>query len=145
MALTNRMSLHPILLWLTLNPAVIFQCLSLYILYIFSFTYPVRCFRVPPKMSSRNPGVLVPQFEDLWTRELLQFSHSESRCCEKLITEDADSSGTQRKRNVRRWKPLPMNVREDVTLDICVYARARVCVCVCVCVIVKCEVCSLAV
>jgi hypothetical protein len=39
-----------------------------------------------------------------------------------------DSSGTQRKGNVRYWKPLPSNDSEDVTVDI------GVCVCVCVCV-----------
>jgi hypothetical protein len=28
---------------------------------------------------------------------------------EKLVAEAGDSSGTQRKGNVRRWKPLPKN------------------------------------
>jgi hypothetical protein len=28
---------------------------------------------------------------------------------EKLVTEAEESSGIQRKRNVRRWKPLPSN------------------------------------
>jgi hypothetical protein len=32
-----------------------------------------------------------------------------SCCCEKVVTEVGDSSGTQRKGNVRRWKPLPTN------------------------------------
>jgi hypothetical protein len=30
-----------------------------------------------------------------------------SCCCEKLVAEDGDSSETQRKGNVRHWKPLP--------------------------------------
>jgi hypothetical protein len=37
-------------------------------------------------------------------RELLRFS-----CCEKLVVEAGDSSGTQRKENILRWKPLPSN------------------------------------
>jgi hypothetical protein len=28
---------------------------------------------------------------------------------EKLVSEDVNSSGTQRKENVRRWKPIPSN------------------------------------
>jgi hypothetical protein len=43
-----------------------------------------------------------------------------------------DNSGTQRKGNVRRWKSLPSNGDEDVTVD------TRVCVSVCV--IVNCKV-----
>jgi hypothetical protein len=30
-------------------------------------------------------------------------------CCEKLVAEARNSSGTQRKRNVRLWKPLLSN------------------------------------
>jgi hypothetical protein len=51
-----------------------------------------------------------------------------SCCCEKMVAEAGDSSGTQRKGNVRRLKPLPNNDSEDVTVD------TRVCVCMCVCV-----------
>jgi hypothetical protein len=40
-----------------------------------------------------------------------------SGCCEKLVAEAADISGSQRKGNVRRWKPLPSNGSEDVTVD----------------------------
>jgi hypothetical protein len=40
-----------------------------------------------------------------------------SCCCEKLVAETGDSSGTQRKGNVCRWKPLPSNGSEDVTVD----------------------------
>jgi hypothetical protein len=32
-----------------------------------------------------------------------------SYCCEKSAAEVGDSSGTQRKGVVRRWKPLPSN------------------------------------
>jgi hypothetical protein len=32
------------------------------------------------------------------------------------VTEAGDSSGTQRKRNVRRWKPLPSNAVKTVTV-----------------------------
>jgi hypothetical protein len=38
-------------------------------------------------------------------------------CCEKLVAEAGKSSGTQRKGNVRRWKTLPSNGSEDVTVD----------------------------
>jgi hypothetical protein len=51
-----------------------------------------------------------------------------SRCCEKLVAEAGDSSGTQRKGNVRRWKPLPSNGSEDVTVDtsVCVTVKCKV-------------------
>jgi hypothetical protein len=48
MALPNRMSLRPGLLWLTLNLALIVQRLSWNNIYsFFNFTYPLRCLRVP--------------------------------------------------------------------------------------------------
>jgi hypothetical protein len=62
MALPNRMSLRPDLLWLNLNLALIIQCLSRNNIYFFNFTYPLRCLRVPP-------GVHVPQVEYHWPRE----------------------------------------------------------------------------
>jgi hypothetical protein len=40
-----------------------------------------------------------------------------SCCCEKLISEVGDHSRTQRKGNVRRWKPLPNNGSGDMTVD----------------------------
>jgi hypothetical protein len=49
-------------------------------------------------------------------------------CCEKLLSEAGDSSGTQRKGNVRSWKPIPSNGSADVTVD------TSVCVCVSVCI-----------
>jgi hypothetical protein len=55
-----------------------------------------------------------------------------SYCCEKLVVEAVDSLGTQRKGNVRRWKPLANNDSEDVTVDTGV--------CVCMCVTVSCKV-----
>jgi hypothetical protein len=30
-------------------------------------------------------------------------------CCEKLVAEAGASSGTKRKGNIHRWKPLPSN------------------------------------
>jgi hypothetical protein len=51
-----------------------------------------------------------------------------SCCCEKLLSETRDSSGTQRKGNVQLWKPIPSNGSADVTVD------TSMCVCVCVCV-----------
>jgi hypothetical protein len=59
--------------------------------------------------------------------------------CEKLIAEAGDSSGTQRKGNVRRWKPLPSNGSEDVTVEN--RERERLCVCVCVCAYMRACVC----
>jgi hypothetical protein len=50
--------------------------------------------------------------------------------CEKLVVDAGDSSGTQRKENVRCWKPVPSNGSEDVT----------VATSVCVCETVNCEV-----
>jgi hypothetical protein len=40
-----------------------------------------------------------------------------SCCCEDLVDELVDSSGAQKKGNVRGWKPLPSNGSKDVTLD----------------------------
>jgi hypothetical protein len=42
-----------------------------------------------------------------------------------MVAEAADTSGTLTKGNVRRWKLLPSNGSEDVTVD------TSVCVCVC--------------
>jgi hypothetical protein len=61
-------------------------------------------------------GELVSELEDCCSSVL-------SCCCEKLAVEAVDSSGTQRKGNVRRWKPLPYNDSEDVTVG------TGVCVC----------------
>jgi hypothetical protein len=38
-----------------------------------------------------------------------------SCCCEKLVAEAGDSSGTQRKGNVHRWKTLPSTAVATVT------------------------------
>jgi hypothetical protein len=38
-------------------------------------------------------------------------------CCEKVVADVGDSSGTHRKRDFRRWKPLPSNGSEDMTVD----------------------------
>jgi hypothetical protein len=40
-----------------------------------------------------------------------------SSCCEKLIAEARNNSGTQTKANVCCWKPLPSNNKKDVTVD----------------------------
>jgi hypothetical protein len=57
MALPNRMSLRPGLLWLILNLALIIQCLSWNIFIFFYFTYPLRCLHVPPGVRVCNLGV----------------------------------------------------------------------------------------
>jgi hypothetical protein len=50
------------LFWLTLNLALIIQCLSWNNIFIFfNFTYPLRCLRLPP-------GGCVPQVEYHWYR-----------------------------------------------------------------------------
>jgi hypothetical protein len=69
------MSLRPGLLWLTLNLALITQCLSRNIIF-FNFTYPVRCLLVPHKMFSCTPGwsPLIYSFrisKRLWMRGVL--------------------------------------------------------------------------
>jgi hypothetical protein len=45
-----------------------------------------------------------------------------------------DSFGTHKKGNIHRWKPLPSNGREDMTVDTCVRA------CVTLLLIVNCKV-----
>jgi hypothetical protein len=55
-----------------------------------------------------------------WDRELVRFNH-----CEKLVAEAVDRSGTQRRGNVRRWKPLPSNWSEGVTVDTSVCATVN--------------------
>jgi hypothetical protein len=57
MALSNLMSLRPGLSWLTLNVALLFSVYHEIIYIFFNFTYPLRCFLVPP-------GVRVTQVED---------------------------------------------------------------------------------
>jgi hypothetical protein len=52
------------------------------------------------------------KFVDELVRWLLGFSR-----CEKLVAQAGDSSGTQRKEHVRRWKPLTSNGSEGVTVD----------------------------
>jgi hypothetical protein len=44
-----------------------------------------------------------------------------------LVAEARDSSGTHRKENVGRWKPLPSNDSEDVTMDtnLCVTVNCK--------------------
>jgi hypothetical protein len=54
--LYSRKYLLPGLLWLTLNLALMIQCLSGNIIFVFNFTYPIRCLGV-------LPGVLVLQYE----------------------------------------------------------------------------------
>jgi hypothetical protein len=71
----NWMSLRPGRLWLILNLALIIHCLSwnnIYVCVYCNFTYPVRCFRVPPKMTL-FPGVRIPQVEDHKFRPLSDF------------------------------------------------------------------------
>jgi hypothetical protein len=57
--MTERMSLRPGLLLLTLNLALIIHYLSryIYIYFFFQFHIPLICFRLPPKMFSRIPGL----------------------------------------------------------------------------------------
>jgi hypothetical protein len=52
---------------------------------------------------SRFVSDQVSELEDCWGSVVV------SCCCEKLVDEAGDSSGTQRKRTIRRWKPLPSN------------------------------------
>jgi hypothetical protein len=51
-----------------------------------------------------------------------------SCCCEKLVAEVGGSSGIQRKGNIHRWKPLPSNDSEDMTVDtsVCVIVTCKV-------------------
>jgi hypothetical protein len=55
------------------------------------------------------------QFENCWGSVVV------SCCCDKLVAEAGDCSGTQRKENVRRWKPILSNGNEDVTAYTNVY------------------------
>jgi hypothetical protein len=49
MALPNRISLSPGLLWLTLNLTLIIQCLSRNNIFVLNVSaYPIRCLWVPP-------------------------------------------------------------------------------------------------
>jgi hypothetical protein len=53
----------------------------------------------------------------LWACEDCWGSVVVSCYCQNLVTEAGDSSGTLRKTNVRRWKPLTSNTTEDMTVD----------------------------
>jgi hypothetical protein len=61
-------------------------------------------------------------------RELLRLSRCESCRCEKLVAEAENRTGTKRKGNVRRWKPIPSNCTEDVTVNTSMCVCARECV-----------------
>jgi hypothetical protein len=50
--------------------------------------------------------VLAKASSNLTDRRKLGVPHVGSK---KIVAEAGDSSGTQRKGNVRRWKPLPSN------------------------------------
>jgi hypothetical protein len=58
----------------------------------------------------------------------LEFPIIMSCSCEKLVVEFGDSSGTQRKENVCRSKPLPSNDNEDVNVNtsVCVTVNCKV-------------------
>jgi hypothetical protein len=58
---------------------------------------------VPRCYKQDKLGVARSQLENRWGSDVV------SCCCEKLVAEAGDSSGTQRKGNVRCWKPLPSN------------------------------------
>jgi hypothetical protein len=51
-----------------------------------------------------------------------------SYCCEKLVAEAGDSSGTQRMGNVLPWKPLLSTSSEDVPVDtsVCMIVNCKV-------------------
>jgi hypothetical protein len=55
--------------------------------------------------------------------------------CDKLVAKARDISGMHRKGKIRRWKPLPSNDSEKLTVGtrVCVCVCECVCVCVCVC------------
>jgi hypothetical protein len=65
MALPNRASLHPGLLWLTLALILINQWSSRYNMFFFNFAHTVGCFRVSPRAR-------VPQIEYHWARRLVR-------------------------------------------------------------------------
>jgi hypothetical protein len=74
MALPNRMSLRPGLLWLTLNLALIIPCLSRNNIYIYiNFTCLVICF-------PDTQVVRVPQVEDHRFKALYFYVHVSSIC-----------------------------------------------------------------
>jgi hypothetical protein len=40
-----------------------------------------------------------------------------SCCCYMLVSEAGGSAGTQKKGNIRCWKPLPTNGSKEMTVD----------------------------
>jgi hypothetical protein len=56
-------------------------------------------------------NLAVSELEDCWGSVVV------SCCLQKLVPEAGDGPGTKRKRNVRRWKPLPSKSSEEVTVD----------------------------
>jgi hypothetical protein len=63
----------------------------------------------------------VSELEDCWGSVIV------SCCCEKLVGEAGESSGTQRKGNFLLWKPLSSNDSEDVAMDTNVFVVAVYC------------------
>jgi hypothetical protein len=97
----NRISLRPGLQRLTLNVALIIQCLS-WNNFLFNFTYPVRCFRLPL-------GVRVPQVE--------------YHCFKRYVFE---SSKTRLDRRYAKYEETSLTTLFIVTSDVCVGQIRRV-------------------
>jgi hypothetical protein len=76
---------------------------------------------------SRTTEGLISWLVSEWVRGLLRLSLWVV-AIRSWYLRHGDSSGTQRNRNVRRWKQLPSNGSEDVTLDtsVCVTVNCKV-------------------
>jgi hypothetical protein len=56
-----------------------------------------------------------PESKECVERESADRQYVDSCSCEKLVAKAGDISGTQRKGNVRRWKPLPSSSAKTMT------------------------------
>jgi hypothetical protein len=77
-----------------------------------------RCY----KQGQFAVGVGWCELDNLWVSAVV------SCCCEKLVAEAGDSSGTQRKGNVRRCSRYQATASEDVTVDtsVCITVNCNV-------------------
>jgi hypothetical protein len=74
---------------------------------VFSALFVPSCYTQDMLHFSESAGDLVNQLDNRWGSVVM------NRCCEKLVAEVGNSSGTQRKGNVCRWKPLQSNDSEQ--------------------------------
>jgi hypothetical protein len=72
-----------------------------------------RCYKREKLEAAVSQSAKLSEVKSIWLVSQMKNrfgSAVESCCCEKLLVEAGDSSGTHSRGNVCHWKPLPSNV-----------------------------------